>query len=560
MTDKKVLVIGLDGYEVTLGEQMMIQNELPSLAKLKEAGAHMRLDHGSSQRSGLAWEHVASGLSPDDANRWAALTFDSVNYKVWQEGTSLTPFTHDLNARTVVFDAPYFDLRRTPNVQGVVNWGAHDPGVATNSSPSELLAEFTDRFGIYPAKEYLYGLPWPSPEACRRTGDALSKAVETRADGCLWLLKERLPDWDLGLVVISEPHSAIEALWHGVDTTHPLHGLPSAAPAKEGLRSVYRSVDRMVGRLLDAFPQVTVVVFSMGGMGPNRSDVVSMVLLSELLYRNAFGAQLLQQRQDWVDAPNGLPMLKPGEDWALAVQDLIPEYGSTPLPLRKQLRKNILSLFPASIKRSMRTFIDTLMNPVEHTNSAEQDNLKPVRSGLHWMPATHYWPYWHAMPAFALPSFYDGRIRINLKGRELKGMVDPAHYRQMCDELEALLHECCDPRTGKGVVDFIERPAGSRDPRTLGPTECDLMVVWNGPLALDHPRHGRIGPVPYRRSGGHTGPYGMAYFVGSDLLTGDYGVRSSFDVVPTIIELLGEQVPVRISGTSLLKKSRSIVS
>jgi predicted AlkP superfamily phosphohydrolase/phosphomutase len=554
MIHKKVLVIGLDGYEVTLGDRMMAEGELPSLARLKAAGAHMRLDHGPAQRTGLAWEHVASGMSPEDARRWAAVSFDPSNYKVWQEGTSLIPFTRDLKARTVVFDAPYFDLRRTPNVQGVVNWGAHDPGVATNSAPGELLAEFTERFGNYGAKEFIYGLPWASPEACQRTGDALTKAVETRAEGCLWLLKERLPDWDLGFVVVSEPHSAIEALWHGVDATHPLHGLPSAAPAGEGLRSVYRAVDRLVGRLIDAFPDASVVVFSMGGMGPNRSDVVSMALLAELLYRNAFGTRLLRQRQDWVDAPNGLPMLKPGEDWALAVQELIPEYGSTPLPFRKQLRKNMLSLVPVSVKQSLRAFIDNLRNQAEHAESTQSDHLEPVRSGLFWMPATHYWPWWHAMPAFALPSFYDGRIRINLKGRERKGLVDPAQYRQVCDELEALLHECRDPVTGKGVVDFIERPAGSRDPRTLGPTECDLVVVWNGPLALDHPRLGRIGPIPYRRSGGHTGPYGMAYLVGSVLLPGDYGVRSSFDMVPTIIELLEERVPARISGASLLMK------
>ncbi len=283
----------------------MAEGELASLARLKDAGAHMRLDHGPAQRTGLAWEHVASGLSPEDADRWAAVAFDPANYNVWQEGTSLPPFTGDINARTVVFDAPYFDLRRAPRTQGLVNWGAHDPGVATNSSPDELLAEFTERFGEYPAKEFIYGLPWSDPERCRRTGDALAKAVDTRTEGCLWLLKERLPDWELGLVVVSEPHSAIEALWHGVDPSHPLHGLPSATPAKEGLRSVYRAVDRLIDRLSTAFPDAKLVVFSMGGMGPNRSDAVSMVLLSELLYRNAFGTALLQQRPDWVAAPNG---------------------------------------------------------------------------------------------------------------------------------------------------------------------------------------------------------------------------------------------------------------
>jgi hypothetical protein len=86
----------------------------------------------------------------------------------------------------------------------------------------------------------------------------------------------------------------------------------------------------------------------------------------------------------------------------------------------------------------------------------------------------------------------------------------------------------------------------------MGATEADLIFVWNGPLAFEHPALGRIGPVPFRRTGGHTGPYGMAYLRGPDIAAGDRGVRSSFDVAPTVIGLLGEPVPHGTSGTSLL--------
>jgi arylsulfatase A-like enzyme len=44
----------------------------------------------------------------------------------------------------------------------------------------------------------------------------------------------------------------------------------------------------------------------------------------------------------------------------------------------------------------------------------------------------------------------------------------------------------------------------------------------------------------------------MAYLSGPGISTGDRGVRSSFDVVPTIVELLGEITPERLSGISLL--------
>jgi hypothetical protein len=64
---------------------------------------------------------------------------------------------------------------------------------------------------------------------------------------------ERLPDWDLGVVVITECHSAIEPLWYGVGPSHPLHGLDSAPPAAAALRKVYAAIDEMIGDLQQSF-------------------------------------------------------------------------------------------------------------------------------------------------------------------------------------------------------------------------------------------------------------------------------------------------------------------
>jgi arylsulfatase A-like enzyme len=44
----------------------------------------------------------------------------------------------------------------------------------------------------------------------------------------------------------------------------------------------------------------------------------------------------------------------------------------------------------------------------------------------------------------------------------------------------------------------------------------------------------------------------MAYVRGAGIVPGDRGVRSSFDVVPTLFDLLGEPAPKGLSGTSLL--------
>ena len=71
---KKVLVIGLDGYELSLADTMIKLGQLPSLARIREKSARFLLDHGHARDTGLAWEHVSSGLSPEDAERWSAVS------------------------------------------------------------------------------------------------------------------------------------------------------------------------------------------------------------------------------------------------------------------------------------------------------------------------------------------------------------------------------------------------------------------------------------------------------------------------------------------------------
>ena len=164
------------------------------------------------------------------------------------------------------------------------------------------------------------------------------------------------------------------------------------------------------------------------------------------------------------------------------------------------------------------------------------------------------------MCAFALPAFYDGRIRVNLTGRERHGIVDPNDYERVCDELEALVGSCIDPRTGKHVVKEFERP-GANDPMALGSSQSDVVVVWNASVcALEHPDLGLVGPVPFRRTGGHTGPYGFAFISGPGIAAADHGVRSAFDVAPTLVDLVGAHPLGGVIVTSLLAVPEAVAT
>jgi predicted AlkP superfamily phosphohydrolase/phosphomutase len=518
MGRQRLLMIGLDGFELGLAERFLKEGSLPNLARIREHSARYELDHGRDKYSGLSWEHFSSGKAPRDGGRWSAIMFDPRRYEVRQTPTSERPFMADLSARTVVFDVPYCKLSKSPHVRGLTNWGAHDPGVAAASRPAGIHEELHRLFGPYPAAEWIYGFCWPSVDKARAAGDALARAVGVRTQASRWLLRERIPDWDLAIVVVSEAHSAIETLWHGVDPKHPLHGIESAPAAASGLLKVYKSIDCLIGDLWQSFPDAILLIVAMHGMGPNDSDVAAMALLPELLYRNAFGVPYMRPIPHTGATPDGVPLLAENDLWDDVMRRMVP---------RKLPR---------------------LSDRIAHLLF----RLARPDLSVEWVPAARYAQFWPRMPAFALPAYYDGRVRINLVGREAKGIVPRNDYGKACEEMMELVGECRNLLTGEKVVDEIHRPKG--DPNEVGPYESDVYVVWrSAPLGLYHPKLGSIGPLPYRRTGGHTGGHGFLYITGSGITPGTGGLISSFDVVPTIVELLGENKLSGISGRSVAR-------
>jgi predicted AlkP superfamily phosphohydrolase/phosphomutase len=531
---RRLLVIGLDGFETTIAERLLRESRMPKLAAVMGRAASTELDHGAAKRTGLAWEHFATGLSPQGAKRWSAVTFDPRSYRCCQQPTKLPPFPARLGLETVVFDAPYFDLSKADNVRGLVSWGAHDPGTEQRAHPTQLVEEVRRRFGGYPAESWIYGYTWASRSRTRAMGDALVAATRQRAAITRWLLAERFADWSLGIVVVSELHSAVEALWHGLDETHPLHGMPSAAPARRGLEAVYEAVDALIGDLTESFPNASHLIFSMHGMGPNHSDVASMALLAEFLFRRSFGRPRMRQTSD---DPCRLLEVAEEQSWSAHVKAQMLE----PMPARGGANR-LLTRLSGGVRRRARG----LMNRVRNGQAAED------AAAIGWMPTSWYAPWWPQMAAFALPSYYDGQIRLNVRGREGCGIVAPAEYDAVCRDVAAALCACTDPRTGQSVVREVIRTHPG-DPMAVSETEADMIILWQGsPLALQPPGADPIGPLAYRRPGGHTGGHGLSLWLGADFSPGTHGVHSAFDVVPTLIDYLTGSSDPACDGQSFL--------
>ena len=147
MTQRRILMIELDGFDICLAERFIDEGALPNFARLRNRSMRFDLDHGVDKYSGLAWEHVSVGQAPNDGARWSAVTFDPGTYVACQEPTSSRPFLADVSARTVVFDVPYCDLDQAPLVRGLTNWGSHDPGVLPTSRPEAFTRNSIDILG-----------------------------------------------------------------------------------------------------------------------------------------------------------------------------------------------------------------------------------------------------------------------------------------------------------------------------------------------------------------------------------------------------------------------------
>ena len=295
MTKRRLLVFCLDAFDAALGDQLIAEGKLKGLAKLKEDSARFKLEHGDGNRArytGLTWEHFSTGQKPDTIGKWSVINFHPENYEAEQIYANERPFFADLKAKTVVFDAPYFHLAGMENGVGVVGWSGHDTGAMRYSQPTNLITEIYDKFGQPPSHLELNDMVYSSVENTRKMGQIILKALKQRAEAAEWLFAEREPDWDIALLGIGETHDIIELMFHGLDPEHHLADHPSAPVAREALIAVYEEMSNIIERMRAKFPDAISVAFTMHGMGKNDTDLPTMLLLPELMYKLQFGRNL----------------------------------------------------------------------------------------------------------------------------------------------------------------------------------------------------------------------------------------------------------------------------
>lgn len=543
----RVLAIGMDAADPAIVNQWINDGSLPHLAKLRATGVHATLNNHFTYRErpvpfpygDALWVISQNGVLPNKSGFWQPLRYVPEQYD-FQFDTEVSGHTFDRykpfyalgeDYKVAVFDLPLAGYHDDVNGVQILGWGGHAPFVRPGSRPEGLKAELEKTYGENTLLHKDYAAPW-NRKRLKWVEDECIKAIEQRTRICRDLIAR--DEWDLFLTVFGEVHSAEHLFWFMSVKDHPLYECMGVAElGYEPLLRVFQAVDDGIGQLRQAAGADTVFCYSVHGMSSNTTDLGSLGFLPELMFRRYFPDHRgIKERS----GPISDPIVQQGKGWKISMLDQL----EPPALWRAWLHK--LGLISTLDKYKGRLW-------------EEHPELPETLKGL---PANWYRPYWKQMPAFALPSFFDGQIRINLKGRDSHGLVEAAEYDELCDELAEFLLKTTDGRTGDPVVVDVIRTREADQPDDPSRPMADLMVRFTEtPFDVtEHPQAGRIGPLPYNRSGGHV-CRGM-------LIAGGTGIHTNqqlenpmtIDLAPTMLGALHAPIPEHFDGRDLFAQER----
>jgi predicted AlkP superfamily phosphohydrolase/phosphomutase len=435
----KRLVIGIDAAEPALVQRLIDAGRLPVLARLLADGVWRRVRSPADIGSGCVWPTFMTGKPPSAHGVYAEWAWRPDAMAVERRGGgSIVPFWHAWAERgesVGVFDVPFAP---TANVGGgfeVREWGPHDAVDGTMSARPAGVAEWLAGVEAHPLAGPSIDPAGPEDrETVLTLAAACARGARQRGEVASALLARTRPD--VAVVVFPEVHHAAHYTWHGIEpeaAVYARQGVERDTSAGEALVAVLVEVDRQVGGLVDAAGgDVPVMVFSLHGM---RAATGIAGFLTPLLVEAGLASVSGWRRQSW--------------------------------------RERAVSMF-AGLKRRSPAALKRLYYRSISTATTRR-----------WARTTMLPAYdWSATRAFSLPTDQHGWVRVNLRGREARGIVDAGDYQPTLDEIEELMRSLVDV-DGRQLVIGVRRTAVDWAAAVRSELP-DLVVHW-GDAALASP-------------------------------------------------------------------------
>ena len=433
----RVLAIGIDAAEPALVKKLIEDGALPSLERLLLSGTWGEVRSPAAIGSGTVWPTFMTGRGPLDHGIYSILPWDPRAMCLVRLTTNhLTPFWELLRQQGYsigILDVPFAPVIGIERGIEISEWGAHDRMRGhLVVSPGSRHDWLTRTAGQHPLGRGRVDIAGPQDwRALQKLATECCGGARLRGALAMRLLTEF--SLDVLVAVFTEVHHASHYLWHTLD---PLMRVTPGTDVPS-LIEVYREVDRQIGHLIDrAGAEAMVLIFSLHGMRATRGiPMILDPLMRALALASAdnWRAQTWPQRAQWV-----VSTIK----------------HAAPNPLRRLYRKA--------------------------TSGTQRPPQPSVRL-----------PYdWSGTAAFAIPTDQHGWIRLNLRGREARGLIDRAQYDGVCTQLDLVLRGLVTEKGSKIVEDVVRVGSETGSPPTDLP---DLVVHWGDealadPLRIAAPR------------------------------------------------------------------------
>jgi predicted AlkP superfamily phosphohydrolase/phosphomutase len=502
-TSTPIVAIALDAAEASVVDQLCQAGKLPVLARLREQGRSGVIQSEAEYFLSTVWPTLATGKNTEHHGWYYNKMWRPDKMRLqyaseeWLDQAPFWEWPGTDGLEMAVIDVPYV-LRPPKPFEGIflAGWQTHDD-FGFLSSPADLRRRLVGRFGRPVLKTERFGEQTAKTllRFRREMLDSLSQTAEMAHS----LLAERTRD--LFMLVIGALHRGTHYLWDLEQIDRSGVSADEIAVLEGARDELFVAADRCIGRILEAAPDnARVVVFALHGMTANSG---------------------------WADR---FPSLV----------SQIRNHGS-PRPPQEGFLYRCKRRIPWRVIRQVTTRLPTSVNQA----------LVPLWSArmLDWSDTRF----------FALPLDINGYVRINLRGREARGIVEPgSEYAELLAELEQAFCSFKTIDTGEPVVRDVARTDDLVDPaaprRHLLP---DLIVRFH-PIrsqevsGVTSEEYGEVrwtpeDPLPSGRSGNHL-PTGWFTAAGGGIQPGPELRINSLDIVPTFFHWLGAEVPETIHG------------
>ena len=394
----KVLSIGLDGGTFCLIDPWVKAGYLPNIARLLEQGTRASLNSVILPFTPQAWGSFMTGMNPGNHGVFGfkemmegKYAFQFVNNKSIKSKT-LWRLLSEKGKRVILINIPMTYPPETIN--GILVGGMDAPGVDSDFTyPPGIKQEIFKVVNDYIIHLHVGAGYLDTDKKRRKAVTELLHMAECREKIVLHFMKKY--PWDFLAVNFSAIDQVQHHFWQYMDDEE--------SEFHDAILKVYRRVDEAVGRICNASTDnTTTFIMSDHGAGPASPYVIFI--------------------DEWLRTER-----------LLSFKDSLSVSG-----IGSQLIKRILINLSRKVSSQ---FKDTMMRWFPGLRVKSQGYIR--RSLIDW-PNTK-----------AFSGEHPSTIRINLKGREPQGVVDPEEYETLRDDLINKLEKLRSPTSNEPLIEKI---------------------------------------------------------------------------------------------------------